>query len=122
MIPLDPSPAVLTLPANVACTTMDGAPWWAWGVEHDDGTIEIRTGLCAAMLGAVEGRVSRDAADGVFILGHEEAHAAGVTDERLADCAGWVNFARDAAGLGIPYRIMVPLKALETVRGKECGT
>lgn len=66
--------------------------------------------------------VQRDLAEAVWLLAHEQAHAAGVADETAADCAGLRTFGRVAAAVGVrPAFARVLAGYAEAALLRECG-
>ena len=98
----------------IYCTSMSGAPWDAVGVYHDTTThtIEVRSWECDAIAQASRGVVSDNAAIGVWVVGHELAHADGIADEHTADCVGLAFFYADAGALGVPLAVAARLLPL----------
>lgn len=93
-------------PTPIYCTNMVGAPWWAQGVYHNTAsvpTIEIRQYLCDAIINARTNKPYNkdDLRTAIWLVGHEQAHADGISDERVADEIGWLRFREDAGMLGI---------------------
>lgn len=70
--------------------------------------INLRPELCASLAALAAGKPRRpgretdDAAFALLVLAHEAQHAAGVTDEVLADCRGLQTMARAGIMLGLP--------------------
>jgi hypothetical protein len=68
--------------------------------DFTNGRITLQTPVCerlALIRFGVEPRsiyAQRDFAEAIFIIGHEAAHAAGIEDERAADCRALARFAR----------------------------
>jgi hypothetical protein len=117
VLSLMPAGSALTSAAGVPVTCVDDATWSASfpaalsgahgiydGVNHD---IYLRQIECARLDllvgGARSSNVRRqyEFASAVFLFAHEIAHAHGIDDEALADCAAGRSFLTVAAELGI---------------------
>lgn len=121
MIPVAADPAVLTLPANATCARPVVGAFGDFNPAT--GAVRIHPMLCDAMQAVIGGRYSRVqfalAAQGVRVVGHEEAHAAGVADDTAANCTSLRGFSQTATALGIPWRLIVPLQVIAG-RGMVC--